>query len=230
MFQKHLLKLIHNLVDFAYPKLEVAWLALYTLVLTSHEMFHCVKTVLVLCRRVSPISRRGSINSSFHFFQHLLGIYYVTGPAITQAEWNMTWDSLWNSGPGSYTSLQHCMDRHNCVFSLFQKEWMACCPLGGLLYCSLKARLQFGASQPIARVSLPRDTVSRPHYLPKMSWLLISHRMSLAALLQADPLALPGDLENGCHSFRIQEQMLNWEAPECKNLNLWCRQDASVCC
>lgn len=206
IFQKHLLKLIHNLVDFAYHKLEVAWLALYTLVLTSHATFHCMKTLLVLCRRVLPISRRGGINNSFHFLQHLLGISCVTDPPITQGEWNMTWDSLWNSGSGSYTSLEHCMDSHNCVSSLFQKERMVCCSLGGLLYCSLKARLQFGASQPIARVSLPWDTVCRPHYLPKMSWLLISHRMCLAALLQAGPLALPGDLDNGCHSFAFRSR------------------------
>lgn len=93
MFQKHLLKLIHNLMDFAYQELEVARLTLYTLVLTSRETFRCMKTVLVLCSRVSPISGRGDSNNSLHFFKHLLSIYCVTDPALTQAEWNMTRNS-----------------------------------------------------------------------------------------------------------------------------------------
>lgn len=89
MFQKHLLKLIHNLVGFAYHKSEVAWLTFYTLVLTSHETFHCMKTILVLCSRVSSISKGGSFNNSFHFFKHLSSIYCVTDTATIQTKWKI---------------------------------------------------------------------------------------------------------------------------------------------
>lgn len=155
IFQKCLLKWIHNLADFAYHTLEVAWLTLYTLVLTSHETFHCMKIVLVLHDRVSPISGKGNSNNSVPFFKHLLSFCCVTDTAITQAEWNLTWNSLWSSSLGSYTRPEHRTDRHNCVSSLFQKEWIVCYSLNGLLYCSLKASLPFGTSQLIARMVLP---------------------------------------------------------------------------
>lgn len=103
MFQKRLLKWIHNLVDFANHTWEVAWLILYTLVLTSHETFHCMTIVLVLRGRVSPISGRRSSNNSVPFFKHLLSFCCVTDTAMTQAEWYLTWNSLWNSSLGSYT-------------------------------------------------------------------------------------------------------------------------------
>lgn len=73
-------------MGFAYHKLEVAWLTFYTLVLTSHETFHCMKTILVLCSRGSSISKRGSFNNSVHFFKHLLSIYCVTDAATIQTE------------------------------------------------------------------------------------------------------------------------------------------------
>lgn len=87
MFQKHLLKWIHNSVDL--PHVRGGLADSLHLVLTNHETSHCMKTVLVLSSRVSTISGRESFNNSVHFFKHLLSIYCGTDTATTQVKWNM---------------------------------------------------------------------------------------------------------------------------------------------
>lgn len=87
----------------------------------------------------------------------------------------MECDNPGNLHPGSYTRLEHRMIRHNGVSPLPERnEWHAVL-LVSFYTVTLEASLQFGDITPWQGCFFLGP---HPHHLPKMSWLLISHRMS----------------------------------------------------
>lgn len=138
-----------------------------------------MKYVLALCSNLATSGGVG-FNHSVHFFEHWLSsIYCVTDTTPTQAK--MKYDTKHPmERPSRFLHKARALygQAQLCVLSVPDRnEWHAVL-LGAFYTVPLEASLQFGGISADGKAGSSWDSISHPHHLPKMSWLLISCRMS----------------------------------------------------